>query len=248
MERRILKAELSDMPEILKLQYLAYQSEAKLFGSKDIPPLKQTLDEVTLEYNEGIILKMLDDIGNIIGSVRAKADSETVFIGKLMVHPQHRRQGFGSALLLDIERCFPDKRYELFTSTRSKDNIRLYQKLGYRIFKQEKVDNELEFVFFEKIGGSKMLCQSIEEVRENIDRIDREIIKLIAERKGFVLQAAAFKKSAEGVKAPHRVEEVIRKVREKASEYGADPDMVEALYREMISRFIKMETDEFNNK
>lgn len=41
----IVKAEYKDLQDILNLQYLAYQSEAKLFGSKDIPPLKQTLDE-----------------------------------------------------------------------------------------------------------------------------------------------------------------------------------------------------------
>ena len=42
----IYKAGLEDLQEILQLQYLSYQSEAALFGSRDIPPLKQTLDEV----------------------------------------------------------------------------------------------------------------------------------------------------------------------------------------------------------
>ena len=37
----IKRAEYKDLQEILYLQYLAYQSEAELFGSKDIPPLKQ---------------------------------------------------------------------------------------------------------------------------------------------------------------------------------------------------------------
>ena len=36
----IKKAQKEDLEEILKLQYLAYQSEAKLFGDIDIPPLK----------------------------------------------------------------------------------------------------------------------------------------------------------------------------------------------------------------
>ena len=42
----IKKAQKEDLEEILKLQYLAYQSEAKLFGNMDIPPLKQTIEEV----------------------------------------------------------------------------------------------------------------------------------------------------------------------------------------------------------
>ena len=146
----ILKANENDLQEILQLQYLAYQSEADLFGSRDIPPLKQTLDEVIEEYNSGVILKMTDDNNIIIGSVRAQEQDGTVYIGKLMVHPDHRRKGCGTTLLCEIEKCFPDKRYELFTSTRSIDNIRLYQKLGYKIFANKAVNDELEFVYMEK--------------------------------------------------------------------------------------------------
>ncbi len=91
-----------------------------------------------------------------------------------------------------------------------------------------------------------MVCNSLEEVRANIDRIDDEIIKLIAERGTYVVQASAFKKDEEGVIDTGRVERVIAKVREKAEEYGASPDMIEALYREMISRFVNMEMAEFH--
>lgn len=90
-----------------------------------------------------------------------------------------------------------------------------------------------------------MKCNNLEEVRDNIDKIDNDIIKLIAKRSTYVAQAANFKKSENGVKAPARVEAVIAKVREKAKSYGADPDMVEALYREMIARFINMEMNKF---
>jgi len=144
-------AERFDLPEILQLQYLAYQSEAELFGSRDIPPLKQTLEEVAEEFASGIILKMTDVNGRIIGSVRAAEREGTVYIGKLMVHPDFRRQGLGTQLLSVIEERFPQKRGELFTSTRSVDNIRLYQKLGYRIFARRPVNDELEFVYMEKL-------------------------------------------------------------------------------------------------
>ncbi|WP_028517661.1 GNAT family N-acetyltransferase [Ruminococcus flavefaciens] len=146
----IKKVEHSDLQEILQLQYLAYQSEAELFGSRDIPPLKQTLDEVVEEFKSGVILKMVDDNNTIIGSVRAQERDGTVYIGKLMVHPDRRHKGYGTRLLSEIEKCFPDKRYELFTSTRSLDNIRLYQKLGYSIFARKAVNDELEFVYMEK--------------------------------------------------------------------------------------------------
>lgn len=147
----IKKAELHDLPEILNLQYLAYQSEAALVGSRDIQPLKQTLNEVIAEFQSGIILKMTDGC-QIIGSVRAKEQDGTVYIDKLMVHPAHQRKGHGSELLAAIEGCFPGKRYELFTSTRSAGNLRLYQKRGYTVFARRAVNDELEFVYLEKYG------------------------------------------------------------------------------------------------
>ena len=93
---------------------------------------------------------MTDPNGVIIGSVRAYEDGGTVYIGKLMVHPDHRRKGYGKMLLSEIEKYFPGRRYELFTSTRSVDNIRLYESVGYREFDRKKIDEELEFVYMEK--------------------------------------------------------------------------------------------------
>ena len=146
----IKKAQKEDLEEILKLQYLAYQSEAKLFGNMDIPPLMQTLEEVYDEFQKGAILKAVDDGGIIIGSVRAYQDGGTVYIGKLMVHPSKQGQGIGTQLLLEMEKQYLNQRYELFTSTRSEKNIALYQKLGYEIFDEEQVTEELRFVYMEK--------------------------------------------------------------------------------------------------
>ena len=146
----ISKAEKEDLPQILSLQYLAYQSEAELFKSKDIPPLKQTLNELEEEFDRGLILKLTSDDNKIIGSVRANSDGKTTYIGKLMVHPDYRHQGFGRKLLIEIERCFPNTIYELFTSTKSLDNIRFYKSMGYEIFNQKEMSEELIFTYMQK--------------------------------------------------------------------------------------------------
>ena len=146
----IEKAQKEDLREILDLQYLAYQSEAKLFGDMEIPPLKQTIEEVYDEFEKGIILKAVDENGIIIGSVRAYQDGGTVYIGKLMVHPEMQKKGIGTKLLLEIENEYPNQRYELFTSTKSISNIRLYERLGYKIFKEEAVSQELQCVYLQK--------------------------------------------------------------------------------------------------
>ena len=102
------------------------------------------------EYREGVILKMVDENGVIIGSVRAKECNGTVYIGKLMVHPDRRCNGYGTKLLKEVEQFYPGKRFELFTSTRSLDNIKLYKKAGSREFARKAVNDELQFVYMEK--------------------------------------------------------------------------------------------------
>jgi isochorismate pyruvate lyase len=82
---------------------------------------------------------------------------------------------------------------------------------------------------------------SLAEVRASIDRLDRQIVPLLAERGRYVLAAARFKKDAAEVPAPARVEEVIRNVRRLAEESGALPDVVEKAYRAMIAAFIEAE-------
>ncbi|BCZ46537.1 hypothetical protein psyc5s11_26040 [Clostridium gelidum] len=89
-----------------------------------------------------------------------------------------------------------------------------------------------------------MKCESLEEVRENIDRIDKQIVKLITDRSTYVVQAANFKKNTDEVKAPQRVERIINKVRDLAQEDGVNPDLVENIYREIINSFTNFELSE----
>ena len=56
---QIIKANQSDLPAILLLQKLAYQSEAALVEDYSISPLTQTLDGVTEDFINGVILKSI---------------------------------------------------------------------------------------------------------------------------------------------------------------------------------------------
>lgn len=87
-------------------------------------------------------------------------------------------------------------------------------------------------------------CTSLEEVRTHIDRIDRQLVALLAERGAYVKQAAAFKKTADDVKAPRRVEQVIEKVTSLAGELGANVRVVERVYRALVGAFIDAELEE----
>jgi len=144
---------ISDLEEILALQKLAYISEAEIYNDYNISPLLQTLEDVKKEYTDKTFLKAVES-GKIVGSVRANAQDGTCYIGKLIVHPDYRNRGIGTRLMKEIEARFDNcMRYELFTGEKSEKNIYLYKKLGFKIYKEEKVTDDLSFVYLEKLSG-----------------------------------------------------------------------------------------------
>jgi isochorismate pyruvate lyase len=88
-------------------------------------------------------------------------------------------------------------------------------------------------------GGT--CCQTLGEVRANIDRIDHEILRLMAERGSFVHEAGRFKADPNAVDDPRRVEAIISKLRGLAGEMHVEPAVVEATYRAMIAAFTEEE-------
>jgi ribosomal protein S18 acetylase RimI-like enzyme len=141
-----------DLPEILDLQKSAFLENAIRYNDANIQPLMQTLQEIEIEFNEGLFLKAEDD-SKIIGSVRAYSKDNVCYIGKLIVHPQYQNRGIGKKLMNEIEKRFNSVlRYELFTGSKDEKNIFLYTKLGYKIFEQRTIKDNLVLVFMEKMN------------------------------------------------------------------------------------------------
>src|SRR3954468_9404931 len=86
-------------------------------------------------------------------------------------------------------------------------------------------------------------CASLDEVRAEIDRIDRAVVALIGERAGYVHAAARFKSSEAAVAAPERQAAMWQARRAWAEEAELDPDVIEKLYRELVAYFIVRETE-----
>ena len=87
-------------------------------------------------------------------------------------------------------------------------------------------------------------CRDMTEVRAEIDRIDRALVDAIAERFGYVERAWQLKLDArQEANVPWRNQQVIDKVRARASHTGVPPDLIEALWRQMIGWFIQYEEE-----
>ncbi|OFX11315.1 MAG: hypothetical protein A2516_05570 [Alphaproteobacteria bacterium RIFOXYD12_FULL_60_8] len=97
------------------------------------------------------------------------------------------------------------------------------------------------------MAGVTTQCKTLTEVRECIDLLDAQIVTLLAERAKYVHEAARFKESRQGVIVPSRIEEIIARVRQLSIERGANPDLMERIYRSMIDAYIVSEQDVWDN-
>jgi isochorismate pyruvate lyase len=91
-------------------------------------------------------------------------------------------------------------------------------------------------------------CSDLQEVREEIDLIDREVIDALSKRFQYVIAAARFKTSEASIKAPDRFNAMLQKRREWAEESGLNPDVVEKLYRDLVNYFIDEELKHYKSK
>ena len=85
-------------------------------------------------------------------------------------------------------------------------------------------------------------CASMAELRVEIDRLDRALVALLADRAGYIDRAAELK-PAEGLPAriDARVEDVTAKVRAAAEARALDPDLIEDLWRRLMEWSIARE-------
>jgi len=91
-------------------------------------------------------------------------------------------------------------------------------------------------------------CQNMDDIRLEIDTIDKELISLISKRAEYVNKAAEFKKSETDVKAPQRVAKMLSQRKIWAAEKNINPLFIEKLFSDMVSYFINKEMQEWKTK
>jgi len=77
-------------------------------------------------------------------------------------------------------------------------------------------------------------CESKDDVRAEIDRIDQALLTLLAERHRYVTRMAEIKTDPHEAYDPQRIEAVISKVRTRSGDLELDEDQAELLWRTLI--------------
>jgi len=90
-------------------------------------------------------------------------------------------------------------------------------------------------------------CNTLEEAREQIDKVDEKIVELVALRNSYIKQIAQFKTSVEEVKSEERISDVISRARAKAIELDLSPNLINDMFIRMIDEMVETEIAELNN-
>lgn len=90
-------------------------------------------------------------------------------------------------------------------------------------------------------------CESMDDVRVEIDRIDEALVELMAERFTYVDRAWQLKNSPDEAVVPWRIQQVVDKVKAQAEAKGLPPELAESLWRQMIGWFIQYEEEQLGD-
>ncbi len=84
-------------------------------------------------------------------------------------------------------------------------------------------------------------CESKDDVRFEIDRIDQALLTLFAERHGYVTRMAEIKTDPHEAYDAARIESIISRVRARSMDLDLDEDQAELLWRTLIDWNINYE-------
>lgn len=144
-EVNILEASVAK--EMLEMQKEAYEVEAKLIGSREIPPLKETLDDL-MACGEQFFGYYIEK--ELAGAISFKSTPEEIDIHRVMVSPKHFRKGIGRKLVIYLEERFKNKNLIVSTGAKNQPAVQLYTQLGFVKVGEQEVGNGLILAHFQK--------------------------------------------------------------------------------------------------
>jgi isochorismate pyruvate lyase len=84
-------------------------------------------------------------------------------------------------------------------------------------------------------------CRTREDIRREIDRIDRALVDLLVERFGYIQRMAEIKQDPSEARIDARVSDVLAKVLSLAAERGLDVDLARDLWTRLMDWNIEWE-------
>jgi len=150
MTPAIVPARLEDAPAMHALQRRAFEAEALACGSREIPPLQETLGDIEAHIRAATVLKAMEG-DRLVGAIRGVVQGDTCVVRVLVVEADQRGRGLGARLLAAIEAAHPRAaRFELTTNMIMPGNVRFYLRHGYVVVEELQHAPTIRLAFMRK--------------------------------------------------------------------------------------------------
>jgi ribosomal protein S18 acetylase RimI-like enzyme len=129
--------------EILVVQQAAYLQESLLIDYPDLPPLKETLEDIQ-DSSETFLGYQLND--EIVGVLSYDIQDDVLTITRLVVHPDFSRRGIGKSLLEKVLHHPIVNHFIVGTAAKNIPALKLYEKYGFATTSRQTLPGGLELV------------------------------------------------------------------------------------------------------
>ena len=134
--------------EVLNIQILSYNVEAKIIDFYDIPPLKDTVQSLQ-QCGETFYGYYLNK--ELCGVISIKVEDRVIDIHRLMVHPKHFRKGIAKKLLNFIEIELESfEAIVVSTGTKNEPAVSFYLRNGFFKIEETMITEYLSLTTFKK--------------------------------------------------------------------------------------------------
>jgi len=145
-----------DAGEALTVQRAAFVSEARTYGTAEIPPLTETFVQLRHEIETTITIGAFTG-PRLVGAARLTVDGPIGWISRVAVAPDQQGRGIGGGLLDHVEAVAPPEvsTFQLCAGGLSDANLAMYERRGYREFERRRDTAGVELVCMRKTRAGR---------------------------------------------------------------------------------------------
>jgi len=151
MDLKITRTKMHEAEALLNIQKEAFQSDLKKYKDYDTSPAAELLDFFKYKINHSFHFTIFLN-GKIAGGICIVKITDIHYrLVRIFLSPNLQNRGLGSKILTQMENKFPQAK--VWSLDTPKDNERtrhFYEKFGYKKTKENKINNRLTLIEYEK--------------------------------------------------------------------------------------------------
>lgn len=143
-----------DIETVWRMQVEAFSELLEKYQDYDTNPGAENMDKIIAKFEQPWTTYYFIIVSNEkVGVIRIvdKKDGTKKRISPIWIMKEHRHKGYAQQAIIEAERLYGTTNWCLDTILQEKENIHLYEKLGYhQTGRVEKINDQTDIVFFEK--------------------------------------------------------------------------------------------------